>query len=434
MIDLHIFDKRKTLRTIWIIAAVVSVMYGATAFFAAYKVIAFFEAQRLALTVYTVLLGVTAVLIPSTLFLSGSRRIAEANGQEREIVREVHEKGEYFRSKQESLLRVIDNQLEINRLSTAHLENIISRTELSASDIIRKSSDIEHSLETLKVVLNNLDKESREQTETSRKLLDNNRASLEDIREYTAKQAKVQESDYLNVTKLAENARKLSGQVKSLKDISDQTNLLALNAAIEAARAGEHGRGFAIVADEVRKLSFQSEKASSEIGESIVRLAESIEAKFKHKLDKGVGQEDNAMFNSLSLQLEELGTAHEKLGTLMSQTLEQVTSNSTHVSDKTFMLLSDMQFQDITRQQMEVIMKVNSGINKHLDRLIRCQSDTECCEGLCELEAFEMDKIRAYYTMQKQRDIHDEISGANSQQGGRHEWGREKTEDGVTFF
>jgi len=62
--------------------------------------------------------------------------------------------------------------------------------------------------------------------------------------------------------------------IKLIRNIAGQTNLLALNATIEAVHAGEASKGFAVVASEVKSLAVQTAKATEEIANHILAVAE----------------------------------------------------------------------------------------------------------------------------------------------------------------
>lgn len=357
-------------------------------------------------------LVLAGILIASFALKRSGRSLEEFVNDEKDAVESIAMTSEHFAMRDGKLRRYLSTQKDMNGISKAHLSDVIAQTDVAARQIIDQAEGIDRLMNGVQDTIGALHGQKEALASESRETIDANGRALAELRAYIAKRQTDVEKDYGIVMSLAGKARSMTNLVDLLKEISDQTNLLALNAAIEAARAGEHGRGFSIVADEVRKLSSQSEQAASKIGQAMVQMAGEIEAQFSNKLNQQNQEKEAAILKKLETQLARLGESYLKLDGLNNQVLDEVSSGSREVAREVLELLSNVQFQDIVRQQVELVVKALSDIEDYVASLSECLDCTQRCMEPCKIEEFNADRLQSYYVMEKQRATHSRVASS----------------------
>ncbi|HTY04680.1 MAG TPA: methyl-accepting chemotaxis protein [Rhodocyclaceae bacterium] len=293
-----------------------------------------------------------------------------------------------------------------NDVLRKQLELVVAETEKAAFDITSRLQTIDEVATQLSQFVNTTTNESNELAGASEARLQRNRNLVTAMERYIRDRIATAESDQQRVAQVVKEAQSLGGLVELIKHISGQTNLLALNAAIEAARAGEAGRGFAVVADEVRKLSQAADAAVNQINQGIQTVASSIKGQFQEKLDARHVDEERKGLESFAAQLDELGHSYQEVTRHETEVLLTIQQDNRKLTDMFMNALASVQFQDVTRQQLEHVRAALDRLDEHVamlaDRLDQMDDPDFRMSPLSE----RLEQIYGTYVMNSQRQSH----------------------------
>lgn len=301
-----------------------------------------------------------------------------------------------------------------NEVVCKQLSAVATETEAAALTIMEKLQIVDGLITTLQQYVGKTTQESTEVLASSESRLEANRLLINSMQDHIQARIQAGKEENARINHVVKEARSLESLVDLIKHIAGQTNLLSLNAAIEAARAGEQGRGFAVVADEVRKLSDQTTEAVSKIREGILTVANSIENEFKEKLAKVGSNSETHALEQFARQLTEMGERYAELVTREGDVLGQIDQTSSSLSNMFMEVMASIQFQDVTRQQVEHVMSALHRLDSHLGLLLQRLNDPSATLDIKPL-ATHLDEMFDGYVMDKQRDQHSRAaSGATS--------------------
>ncbi len=286
------------------------------------------------------------------------------------------------------------------------LDSVIQQTEQAAYDITSRLQAIDEVVSRLNSFVAESSSASNQLAEHSEENIEHNQRLIGEMREYIEARIAEAQADQERVAQVVGEARSLESLTKLIKDIAAQTNLLALNAAIEAARAGEAGRGFAVVADEVRKLSAETEKAVLAINQGIQGVATTIEVQLQEKLSAINLDREKAALGQFADQLVQLGGSYEEILRHQATVIDTVRGSSEELAVMFMDTMASVQFQDVTRQQIEHTAQALQRLDEHLaglaERLVQAENPDFKYVPLAE----HLEQLYSQYVMESQRSTH----------------------------
>ena len=303
----------------------------------------------------------------------------------------------------------------LTKLLNDQLHAITVDTERSAYGIMERLQAIDGVINELMSTVTASAHEAEVMIQTGEKSVGSNVGLIESLNQYIQERFNESDADRASIEIVVQQAKSLSSLVGMVKNISKQTNLLALNAAIEAARAGDVGRGFAVVADEVRKLSGETELVVSKIQEGIGNVAKTIEEQFRNKLEQSKIQQQKEVLENFSKHLDSMGSNYHKLMKRDEATLANLSSTSQTLSTMFMDVLASIQFQDVTRQQIEQVQNALSRLDTHVAQMVEMMRSKDFSNAASIKE--HLDQIYEGYVMDKQRDVHSAAMGGTTKAG-----------------
>jgi methyl-accepting chemotaxis protein len=200
--------------------------------------------------------------------------------------------------------------------------------------------------------------------------------------------------------------------VTQVRTVARQTSMLSINAAIEAAQAGENGKGFKIVAGEVKQLSRVSDQAARDIGDGISRLQSAIRASMETLILDRLEAEKKG-FDHLVGSIGDLTENFDQLIGHQRNVMDKVHSESELIAEPIMQLIGSIQFQDVTRQQLQHVSRSMDRIGRHSHQLGLTLHNAAPDQEIVGIEA-EIAASVAGYVMSQQRNIHNQSIGADA--------------------
>ncbi len=349
------------------------------------------------------------------------------------VLRRAQERTVSLRPENVKLLQsLMKSTPEFSELLTKQLDQVKQTSEDGIMSLMIGLKTVDEQIAMLSGNLNESRGRSKVMQTSAESIIAESAKHISQFREYSQKRVE-------NLAQDDSAIRKMIGQLESLKPLAgairklaSQSNMLALNATIEAARAGDMGKGFAVVAEEVRDLGKQVDSTASRISEEVSAIAQMATHDLADLLALSRRDDERTWLQTMQDETERLTDNLQSAVSELANVSGSAAEAATLVRSALLDSLGHVQFQDITRQQVELVQTALGQLSEQVVAAVQHASDparsaqqTErSIDGAANIPLFgdnavsgEMlldtlvDDLKNKYTMQSQHLVHSSVAG-----------------------
>ena len=300
--------------------------------------------------------------------------------------------------------------MQLNEILRGHLAAASTATESAAVTIIGRLHEVHQVSATLLQTLRDQEHRALEFTHDQQQRLATNRDMLESV----SRQQAQRQQDGRHIDQVFLHVRGLAGLTDTISEVAAQTNMLAVNAAIQAAHAGQAGRGFKVVADEVRRLARHTAESAQRIHHGIEAVSNTVRDNLGDIFSEARMLDESTQLTRITEQITGLGSASQEMADYLSSVTVQGIGASETIFADVLGILDDMQFQDISRQQIE---QVQAALVQ-LDGYCSVLAGQLAQQGIGGIVLAPLDdiivSIQKSYVMQSQHAVHHGAMGTDA--------------------
>lgn len=261
---------------------------------------------------------------------------------------------------QESIVKNINIENSYHKIPVINqlLEQSICKTETAAMELIEVFDNLQDdvkksyisSKKNMEILSNGIGGKGFEE------IITNSKNAINDYQDMVNNLITINDNNQSKFNNVNLWVDKIFNILLEINNISAKNKLISINTSIEAARFGGEGRGFQILAKEMRTLNEHIDKLTGEVNNNMKSFK-----KFIEEIIKDWNLKNNEIIDNIKNNKDNSDNINNLLNSsfdLINDTFKNSFLSIENIENKLNRAISSLQFQDITRQQIESVMKI----------------------------------------------------------------------------